>query len=97
VGTDKGRLYIIGKKDQKYVLFHGIKDSFFDKEVGVSFILSFSRGIFVASDQGHFSLWMKDQEASEEEDKMKLKMQSHFKPPRNGWPVVSMDLTQKED
>lgn len=81
------------------VLSHSIRDAFLTKEVGVSCIKSFSKGLILASEYGHFSYWKKYDSGADEEPSSinkKLYLHSTWDAPTTGPKVVSLDISAKE-
>ena len=80
--------------------YYTIRESFHIKDIGVSCIKSFSKGLIVASDQGHFAFWKKFDSAADEEptgNNKKIYLHSYWQPPSLGTKVVSVDISNKED
>lgn len=100
VGTDKGKLYIVTRKDQKYTVSQVVRDSFFVRDVPVASIKAFSKGLVMCSEEGHFSFWKKFDSAADEEpkdDNTKLFLHSFWGPQEKFMSPTSVDINAKED
>lgn len=82
------------------MLSHSIRDAFLTKEVGISCIKAFSKGLVIASEYGHFSYWKRYDSGADEEPSSvnkKLYLHSCWEAPTTGPKVISLDISNKEN
>lgn len=62
IGTDRGELFMVGPVGNNFEVKRHLTNVFGDigHECAITSLYAFTRGFIIASEEGHFSLWLKN-------------------------------------